>query len=104
MNTVLFKDAILKAANQIGEDGKGKDGLTGYLRHLAKSHPKSFFALLGRLPVGIIARSDAPKKVTYKTLDECSEGLLEQGLTPEALHEMGDHFSEYLRRRGKANG
>jgi hypothetical protein len=47
--TATLKEAILLAAEQVGEDFKGKDGLTGYLRGLAVSEPKAFASLLGRV-------------------------------------------------------
>lgn len=33
--TTLLKDAILQAATLVGQDGKGTDGLVGYLKMLA---------------------------------------------------------------------
>lgn len=47
--TKTLKEAILLAAEKVGEDGKGKDGLTGYLVALATKQPKSFAGLLGRV-------------------------------------------------------
>jgi hypothetical protein len=47
--TTALKEAILKAAEKVGEDGKGKDGLTGYLVMLARKERKAFAGLLGRL-------------------------------------------------------
>lgn len=46
--TTALKEAILLAGEQVGEDGKGKDGLVGYLRKLAMSEPKSYAAILGK--------------------------------------------------------
>jgi hypothetical protein len=52
--TAALKDAILMAAEQRGEDGEGKDGLTGYCAFLAKEEPRAFASLLGRvLPMQI---------------------------------------------------
>lgn len=47
--TALLKDAILRAADAVGEDMQGKGKLTGYCKFLAKSEPKAFAALLGRV-------------------------------------------------------
>jgi hypothetical protein len=38
--------AIIIAAEQTGEDGRGKDRLGGYLRRLARDFPRSFIPLL----------------------------------------------------------
>ena len=52
--TAVLKDAILLAAEQVGEDSNGKDGLTGYLRMVAKTDVKAFAGLVGRvLPMTI---------------------------------------------------
>ncbi len=44
----LLKDAILRAAEAVGEDKEGKGGLTGYCMFLAKEEPRAFASLLGR--------------------------------------------------------
>lgn len=47
--TTTLKEAILLAGEQLGQDGKGKDGLTGYLRLVAATDVKAFAGLLGRV-------------------------------------------------------
>jgi hypothetical protein len=47
--TALLKEAILLAAEQVGENGSGKDGLVGYLREVARSDVKAFAGLLGKV-------------------------------------------------------
>ena len=47
--TTALKEAILLAAETVGQDGAGANGLTGYLVMLAKVEPKSFAGLLGRV-------------------------------------------------------
>ncbi len=47
--TRILKEAALLAAESIGEDGKGKDGLVGYLRTSALLERPAFLALLGKL-------------------------------------------------------
>lgn len=47
--TALLKEAIIKAAEATGEDGKGKGSLTGYCKFLATSEPKAFAQLLGKV-------------------------------------------------------
>src|SRR5438876_7723323 len=44
-------EAMLLAVTQVGEDGRGKDGLNGYLRAIARADPKAFLSLFGRLLV-----------------------------------------------------
>lgn len=52
--TKTLKEAILLAAEQSGEDSRGKDGLVGYLRRVADEDVKAFSGLLGKvLPLQI---------------------------------------------------
>jgi hypothetical protein len=59
--TATLKEAILKAAELSGRDGKGKDGLVGYLRRVADDEPKAFAGLLGRvLPLQVTGENGGP--------------------------------------------
>ncbi len=63
--TRTLKEAILLAAEQVGQDGEGKDGLTGYLRKVAAEDVKAFSSLLGRvLPLQLTGDADNPVAVT----------------------------------------
>ena len=44
-----IKEAILAGGEQVGYDGKGKDGLPGYFRRLARDYPKDYAALIGKM-------------------------------------------------------
>ena len=39
----------MQAAEAEGMDGKGKDGVIGYCRKLAKTEPKAFATLMGKV-------------------------------------------------------
>jgi hypothetical protein len=70
-NTTLLKDAILSAAQQVGEDGAGKDGLVGYLVAVAKSDMKAFAGLLGKvLPIQLTGEGGAAIIIQAGPLDE----------------------------------
>ena len=47
----LFRQMI-EAAAEVGADGKGADGLKGYLRTIAQEDRKGYFAVLARLILG----------------------------------------------------
>lgn len=69
--TGALKDAILLAAAEVGVDGAGKDGLTGYLRMVAKSDVKAFSSLLGRvLPLQVANDPDNPLSMVFQTVYE----------------------------------
>jgi hypothetical protein len=69
--TALLKDAILLAAEEVGQDGKGKSGLIGYCKFLATSEPKAFASLMGRvLPTQVVGDADNPVGVIFQTVYE----------------------------------
>jgi len=47
--TRAFMDAIIEAAESVGSDGAGKDGIVGFLEKLAINSPAVFCSLLGRV-------------------------------------------------------
>jgi hypothetical protein len=47
--TTALKEAILAAAEAVGADGEGSEGLTGYLKKVAKEDVKAFSGLLGKV-------------------------------------------------------
>lgn len=52
------------AAEDVGEDGRGKDGLRGYLRRVAKKDSKSFSNLIGKIiPHQVTGPDDGPIQI-----------------------------------------
>lgn len=59
--TSELRAAILRAAELVGEDGSGKDGLTGYLVRVARDDVKAFSGLLGKvLPMQMTGEDGGP--------------------------------------------
>jgi hypothetical protein len=84
--TTTLKDAILKAAELVGADGKGKDGLVGNLKDLAGNRKELFVPLLARvLPLQINAKSDEKPVVVYRSLEESRAALRERGIDPDVI-------------------
>jgi len=72
--TTALKEAILLAAEESGEDLKGKNGLVGYLTRIANDEPRAFAGLLGRvLPLQIAGDANAPITVQIVTLTTAEE-------------------------------
>jgi hypothetical protein len=62
--TRALKEAILQAADDVGMDGKGRDGLIGYLRRVATEDARSFVSLLGRvLPLQVTGEGGGPIQI-----------------------------------------
>lgn len=69
--TAMLKEAIIMAAENVGSDGTGKGSLTGYCEFLARSEPKAFAGLLGKvLPMQITGEGDGPLQVIIKRYGE----------------------------------
>lgn len=68
--TRVLKEAILLAAQETGQDGKGKGGLTGYCRFLAAKEPKAFATLLGRVLPLQVEGTGADGAITFRTIYE----------------------------------
>mgnify|MGYP001795769255 CR=1 FL=1 len=65
--TTTLKQAILVAAAKHGHDGKGKEGLEGYLTMVAEKDVKSFCSLLGKvLPMTVASDPDNPFEIISK--------------------------------------
>jgi hypothetical protein len=108
IRTQVLKDAMLLAADQVGEievikvlddDGQptgeikyeysGIDGLVGYLRWAAVHRPASFMMMLGRiLPTQLNIKTASSLKVTYKTVEETRLALKERGIEPSMITEL----------------
>jgi len=88
--TTLLKDAIILAAEAVGEDRKGKDGLVGYLKYLAKREPKAYASLLSRvLPYHITGNLNHQHEVFQKK-EEVIDALRARGIPLQAVYLRGD--------------
>ena len=84
--TTLLKDAIVMAAQLVGEDRKGKNGLVGYLKWMAKNEPKSFAALMGRvIPLHVVGDMDHTHRV-FASKEAIKEQLKERGIPIEVVY------------------
>jgi hypothetical protein len=81
-----LQEALLEAAHRLGRDGKGQDGLIGYLMWLGRKDPKSYAMLLrGLMPAEVKAT------MTLKPLLTPEEALAEmraRGLPAELIEHL----------------
>lgn len=62
--TRVLRDAILDAAAVVGENGKGRNGLLGYLVRLARKHPQSYVHLIAKvLPMQVTGEGGGPLRM-----------------------------------------
>jgi len=79
--TKLLREAIPEAVERLGSDGRGKDGLVGWLMQTAKRYPEAYLKLLDRLlPIQISTEGSTAVKVTYTNKVEIVARLKERGL------------------------
>jgi hypothetical protein len=74
----MLKEAILEAATLLGQDGKGKDGLVGYLKMLAIKERAVYARLLEKvLPMQLHVED---KTVRKYTAEEATRELQARGI------------------------
>jgi|ERR1019366_1094165 hypothetical protein len=95
-------EAILSAAEQIGEDCKGKNGLVGYLTRIAIKEPRMFVKLLLEVMPLQTEPDSTEEPVVFRTAEEVRAEFVRRGIPPQflppALREP-----EYLRRESEKN-
>ena len=85
----LLKEALMIAAELEGSNEKGKDGLTGFLRMMAREDLRSFAMLLGRIiPLQINTKGDLRVEVTYRNMDDVRAALADRGISLNQLVPM----------------
>jgi hypothetical protein len=102
--TIMLKEAILTAAELCGSDGKGRDGMVGYLRMLASKERTLFSRLLEKVLPMQLDLKDTTKKIY--TPDEAAARLQERGLpVPPTLLQLTSvaHALNDLREDGETD-
>lgn len=81
--TRAVREATIEAAERLGSDGKGKDGLVGYLIKMAVKRPDNFDTMLLRMiPLTLPNEGDKPGGVAqeFRTVEEVRRALKERSL------------------------
>jgi hypothetical protein len=87
-----IKEAVIGAANDLGEDGAGSGGMRGYMRFLGREHPAVFGGML-RGVMGMQITVERPQ-VHMKTADEVRKELEGVGLRLEDFSPFRYHTAE----------
>lgn len=84
--TTVLREAVILAAQAVGNDGVGKDGLVGYLMKVANKNMASFCSLLGRvMPLQVETKEHTTAPVVYKSLEEVRAELRRRGLPIDGI-------------------
>jgi hypothetical protein len=82
--TTMLKDAVLIAAKELGEDGKGMGGLVGWLKRQARAYPEEYLRLLARiLPLQVNAVHEVDVTHRFRSEEEIKADLARRGLVIE---------------------
>ena len=88
--TRLVREAIIEAAVQHGDDGRGRDGLIGCCKYICRENPGAFAGLLAKvLPAQARLQHDKTVTVALEDLKLVAKEMKELGLSPERL--LGKH-------------
>ena len=87
-----LKQAIINGAIRHGEDGKGRNGLEGYMYFLASKDHKVFGMLLRAvLPMEVKASFDATVNVPYQSLEQAADDARRLGLPETRILEITEY-------------
>ena len=77
-----IKEAVITAANLVGSDKRGKDGLIGYMRRLAVRNEAVFGGLLRHVMGSQVTIEHTERAKTYQSVEEVVEELRRFGIVP----------------------
>jgi hypothetical protein len=78
-------ETILGAADQVGSDGRGKDGVDGYFQRLADRKEGYFAGLLRQAVQKQVPTAQPENEVVYSTAQDYRRALLDRGVHPTLL-------------------
>jgi hypothetical protein len=78
--TTVMMEAIISAAEAVGSDGAGKDGLVGYLTTVANKNVRAFCSLLGRVMPLQTEPEEKREPVVDRSAEEVRAVLRRRGL------------------------
>lgn len=87
-------ERILRAAEQVGSDGKGKAGVDGYLEMLAGKKVGYFVGLLRQAVQRQVPATEPENEIVYATEQDFRQALLDRGLHPTLLPPPPRDFDE----------
>lgn len=80
-----IKEAIIAAANIVGEDGQGKDGLVGYMEDLARNEKAIFGGMLRGVMGTQVTVEQVERPKEYLTTEDILAELKSCGIIPPEL-------------------
>ncbi len=78
-------ERIVQAAEQVGSDGKGNNGVDGYLQMLAGKKVAYFVALLRQAVQKQVPATEPENEIVYATEQDFRQALVDRGVHPTLL-------------------
>ena len=89
--TTEIREMIIAAFTELGADGRGAEGLKGFIKLIGREDLKSAAMLLRAvLPMQVNASINTSVNVKYKTLQEATEEARKLGLPERRVFELQD--------------
>jgi hypothetical protein len=90
--TAEIKEMIIAAFTELGANGRGEEGLKGFIKKIGREDLKSSAMLLRAvLPMQVNASINTSINVKYKTLEEANEEARKLGLPERRVFELVDY-------------
>lgn len=90
--TAEIKETIIQAFTELGADGRGKEGLKGFIKKIGREDLKTSGMLLRAiLPMQVNASISTSVNVKYKSLQEATEEACKLGLPERRVYELTDY-------------
>ena len=82
---------------RVGENGKGKGGILGYVTSAVRKYPDKVLAIRARLEAAqtVAGARGVAEPVTYRGIDEVLADMHKRGITAEQLHRYADMMAHY---------
>jgi hypothetical protein len=92
-----LREAILIALEQVGEDGRGRNGVVGFFYRLSIKHPRAYARLFCRAaPLEMAGSTEPAEEPKYRTVEEIREDLHKRGLPDSAFYDLEYHDQEQV--------
>jgi hypothetical protein len=88
--TKTLREDILAAVAELGSDGRGRGGLRGWLKLMAKRHPVEYLKVVARVLPFEVHRVVEEEEPVYRSIPEIQQELARRGIPTKSIYGIGD--------------
>jgi hypothetical protein len=89
------REALLEAVNRLGSDGKGADGMVGYLMRYGDKRPTAVLSLLGRAMPGLVHTQSVVGR-QFASYEDARAMLIEAGVPLDVLNHLRPYTTKQV--------